>query len=136
MVGLGDKLRTLALALELRRTSIDELLAGPDQSTEAYLRAQGFSRSAIDSFFRPFYGGIFLDRSLGTSAKCFKFDFKMLSDGDTVVPSRGMGAPPMRLRAEVFNRIAPRLLHGRGAHATKIFGHSSCCRNRWRFARS
>jgi phytoene dehydrogenase-like protein len=100
-VGLGDKLRTLALALELRRVSIDELLAGPDRSTEAYLRAQGFSRSAIDSFFRPFYGGIFLDRSLGTSAKCFKFDFKMLSEGEAAVPSLGIGAISRQLALEL-----------------------------------
>lgn len=101
VVGLGDKLRTLALALELRRQSIDAILAGPDSSTEAYLRAQGFSRSAIDAFFRPFYGGIFLDRSLGTSAKCFKFDFKMLSEGETAVPSLGIGAISRQLAQEL-----------------------------------
>jgi phytoene dehydrogenase-like protein len=100
-VGLGDKLRTLALALELRGRSIEQILDGPDQSTEAYLRAQGFSRNAIDAFFRPFYGGIFLDRTLATSAKCFKFDFKMLSDGETVVPARGMGAISRQLAQEL-----------------------------------
>jgi len=100
VIGLGDKLRTLALALKLRGKSIEAILAGPDQPTEAYLRAQGFSRNAIDAFFRPFYGGIFLDRSLATSAKCFKFDFKLLSDGETVVPSLGMGAISRQLALE------------------------------------
>ena len=33
--------------------------ASPDQTTEDYLRAQGFSRAFIDQFFRSFYGGIF-----------------------------------------------------------------------------
>jgi phytoene dehydrogenase-like protein len=100
-VGIGDKLRTLALSSELRGQSIEEILDGADQPTLAYLQAQGFSRSAIDSFFRPFYGGIFLDRSLGTSAKCFKFDFKMLSEGDTAVPSLGIGAISKQLALEL-----------------------------------
>lgn len=86
-----DKLLTLALAFEMRAKSIDEVLAGEDAATIDFLRQRGFSRAAIDNFFRPFYGGIFLDRSLETSAKCFKFDFKMLSDGGTCVPARGMG---------------------------------------------
>ncbi|MBP1468736.1 FAD-dependent oxidoreductase [Candidatus Chloroploca sp. M-50] len=96
-----DKLRTLALALEMRQTTVDELIAAPDQPTETYLQQKGFSQAAIDRFFRPFYGGIFLDRSLHTSARCFRFNFKMLSDGQTVVPARGMGALSQQLAAEL-----------------------------------
>jgi phytoene dehydrogenase-like protein len=96
-----DKLRTLLLARELRAQSIEQLLAGPDRSTLLYLRERGFSAAAIDRFFRPFYGGIFLDRSLTTSAKCFKFDFKLLSEGETVVPSGGMGAISRQLAVEL-----------------------------------
>jgi phytoene dehydrogenase-like protein len=96
-----DKLLTLALALELKAQTVEQLLDGPDQPTEAYLRSRGFSRLAVDRFFRPFYGGIFLDRTLATSAKCFKFDFKMLSDGDTVVPALGIGAISRQLAAEL-----------------------------------
>jgi phytoene dehydrogenase-like protein len=109
VVGLGDKLRTLALALELRAATIEAVLDGPDQPTEAYLRARGFSTAAIDRFFRPFYGGIFLDRSLATSAKCFTYDFKMLSDGETVVPARGMGAISRQLSLELREAGALRL---------------------------
>ncbi len=96
-----DKLRTLGLALTLRSQTIAEVLAGPDTTTLAYLRNQGFSSAAIERFFRPFYGGIFLDRSLETSAKCFKFDFKLLSEGETVLPARGMGAISRQLAAEL-----------------------------------
>lgn len=70
----------LLLAQRLRRQSIDEVLAGDDETTLAYLRRIGFSEQTINHFFRPFYGGIFLDRSLRTSAKRFRFDFKMLSE--------------------------------------------------------
>lgn len=96
-----DKLRTLRLALELRRQPIDAVLAGADATTEDYLRRRGFSAAAIDNFFRPFFGGIFLDRSLQTSAKCFRFNFKMLSEGGTCVPAGGMGQISRQLGAEL-----------------------------------
>lgn len=96
-----DKLNTLLLALELESKTVDEVLAGPDETTLAYLRKRGFSQRIIDNFFRPFYGGIFLDRTLQTSAKCFKFDFKMLSDGRTCLPAAGMGAISRQLATEL-----------------------------------
>lgn len=87
-----DKLRVLQLSLWARRTTIRQIRRGDDVSTLAYLRAAGFSERVIMRFFAPFYGGVFLDRSLSTSAKCFLFDMKMLSEGRTVVPRDGMGA--------------------------------------------
>src|SRR3712207_4800382 len=76
VIGPSDKLRTLRLALELRGQTIDEMLQGADASSYEFLRRRGFSDRAIDLFFRPFYGGVFFDRALVTSAKCLKFDFK------------------------------------------------------------
>src|SRR6266540_1504519 len=87
-----DKLRALRLALELRGQTIDQLVQGEDQSSYEFLRRRGFSERMIDLFFRPFYGGVLFDRALTTSAKCLKFDFKMLADGRACLPSGGMGA--------------------------------------------
>ncbi len=87
----ADKLRVLRLALQLRRQSIEDVLSGIDTSTIDYLHERGFSSLIIENFFRPFYGGIFLDRSLETSAKCFRFNLKMLSEGRASVPAGGMG---------------------------------------------
>lgn len=101
IVPFSDKLRTLQVALRMRRHTIDDLLAGPDRTTIEELRALGFSTQMIDRFFRPFFGGIFLDRSLQTSAKCFRFNFKMMSDGETVVPNRGMGAIAEQLATDL-----------------------------------
>ncbi len=42
--------------------SWDELLARPETSILERLRAEGFTESIIDQFFRPFLGGIFFDR--------------------------------------------------------------------------
>lgn len=94
---LTDKLRVLLLSWQCRQRSIAQIRAGDDTTTEAYLRGFGFSERSIDRFFRPFYGGIFLDRRLETSAKCFLFDFKMLSMGRTVIPAMGMGAISQQL---------------------------------------
>ena len=96
-----DKLRTLQLAIELRLQTVDELLQGRDSSSYVFLKGRGFSDAAIDRFFRPFYGGVLFDRELHTSAKCLKFDFKMLGDGDTALPSRGMGDISRQLSLEV-----------------------------------
>jgi len=104
-----DKLRILLLAQRLRRQPIDAVLAGDDETTLAYLRRCGLSEQTINVFFRPFYGGIFLDRSLRTSAKCFRFDFKMLSEGAAALPARGMGAIAEQLGAPLRERGLIRL---------------------------
>ena len=87
-----DKLRTLRLRVDVRAKSIEEIFSGPDATIEQYLYARGFSERYVERFVRPFYGGITLDRSLSTSKRVFEFTFKMLSEGKTVVPARGMGA--------------------------------------------
>lgn len=98
-IPFGDKLRTLRLALKLRDRDSDQSSEPDNQSTEAYLRDEGFSEQTIDTFFRPFYGGIFLDRSLATTAAAFRFYFRMLSAGQTALPARGIGALAQQLAA-------------------------------------
>jgi phytoene dehydrogenase-like protein len=109
VIGPSDKLRALRLALELRGQTIDQMLEGADESSYEFLRRRGFSDRAIDLFFRPFYGGVFFDRALATSAKCLKFDFKMLADGRACLPSGGMGAISDQLAAPLLARGLVRL---------------------------
>ena len=104
-----DKLRTLQLAQHLRGQTIDQLLAGEDRSSYEFLRRRGFSERVIDLFFRPFYGGVLFDRALTTSAKCLKFDFKMLADGSACLPSGGMGAISDQIAAPLLARGLVRL---------------------------
>ncbi|TCJ13043.1 FAD-dependent oxidoreductase [Rubrobacter taiwanensis] len=101
---LRDKLSTLGLAArELRGGAVaaGEEDGGLDTTTREYLRRLGFSERYIGSFFRPFYGGIFLDRSLSTSARVFRFTFRMLAAGRAAVPARGMGRIPQQLAARL-----------------------------------
>jgi protoporphyrinogen oxidase len=98
-----DKLRTLGLAARLApmQAAAAGELEGTDTSSLEYLRRFGFSEKFIGAFFRPFYGGIFLDRSLSTSARVLRFTFKMLATGKTVVPARGIGEIPKQLAARL-----------------------------------
>jgi len=63
-----------------------------DATTQRYLEAQGFSPQFIEQFFRPFFGGIFLERELRTSSRMAEFVFRMMALGDTSLPRDGMGA--------------------------------------------
>ena len=94
---LADKLRVARLAANLKVGRAHTLLRGPDETALAYLRRNGFSEGAIGSFFAPFFGGIFLDRELGASARLFRYYFRMLMDGEIAVPRRGIGAVTQQL---------------------------------------
>ncbi|MGB2627746.1 MAG: NAD(P)/FAD-dependent oxidoreductase [Candidatus Acidiferrum sp.] len=94
---LPDKLRIALLRGRLRGSSIDQLFARPDRSTRDALVSAGFSRELIHRFFRPFLGGILLDGELKSSSRMFEFVFKMLSEGDTTLPAKGMGSIPAQL---------------------------------------
>ena len=109
IVSLEDKLRTAALSQEMRATSARAILRGKDETTEAFLRGRGFSERYINNFIRPFFGGVFLDNSLQTSAKAFQFDWKMLSEGETAIPARGMGQISEQLAEELIAQNCVRL---------------------------
>ncbi|BDI29145.1 amine oxidase [Capsulimonas corticalis] len=99
-IPVTDKLRTLQLSQSLSGIGSGFDPHEPDdQSTYDYLKAQGFHDVTIDVFFRPFYGGVLLKRDLSTTAAAFRFYFRMLSTGQTAVPSAGMGAVTQQLAA-------------------------------------
>ena len=97
----SDKLRISRLRSRLRRSSIDQLFQHTEYSTKEFLASLGFSEQFIHRFFRPFFGGILLDGELRSSSRMFEFVFKMLSEGDTAVPARGMGAIPAQIASHL-----------------------------------
>ena len=88
----ADKRRVAALSLKLRNRSVADILSAREVSTLDRLRQLRFSERMIDSFFRPFLGGVFLDPELETSSRMFEFVFKMFGAGPVSVPASGMGA--------------------------------------------
>ena len=65
------------------------------------LEAAGVSRRTIDGFFRPFLGGVFLDRSLNTDSSRMRFLLRMFAEGFACVPAKGMRAIPEQLAASI-----------------------------------
>lgn len=97
ILSTGDHMKLASLAAYLFSKPAFALLNGPDQSTEAFLRMWGLSERSIDLFFRPFFGGIFLDTSLSTSARLFRYYLRMILEGGVALPAQGMGMLPTYL---------------------------------------
>ncbi len=97
----ADKLRIGQLRRIARSRRDDEIRPLEVGTTIGFLRRLGFGEEMIESFMRPFFGGVFLDPSLHTSARLFLYLFRLFSAGDTVLPSRGMGSIPEQLRSRI-----------------------------------
>lgn len=98
---LKDKLLIAKLVAQLQGQAPDELLAHPSVSTLAYLRRYGWSEQIINSFFRPFFGGVYLDRELNTASNFFEFVFQQFVRGEAAVPALGMQQLPEQLAARL-----------------------------------
>ena len=70
-------------------------------STRAYLAKNGISWMAFNRFFKPFFGGVFLEPDLETPASMFTFLFELFLNGHASLPTRGMGAIPAQLAAQL-----------------------------------
>lgn len=86
---LADKLQIGKLVRRARRT---EHFSGADTTVLAALQDAGFSKGIIEPFFRPFLGGITLDRDLAGSSHVLYFVLAMMSRAPTSLPAGGMGA--------------------------------------------
>lgn len=68
-----------------------------DESTRALLTRLGFTEKTIRRFFEPFFGGVFLDEALATSAGLFHYYLRKFALGRALLPAAGMGAIPAQL---------------------------------------
>jgi phytoene dehydrogenase-like protein len=92
VASLADKLRVARLRRRVSKATMQQLFELPETTTIESLRSSGFSKRIIECFFRPFLGGVFLDRELYTSSRMFDFVFRMFALGDAALPAQGMGA--------------------------------------------
>ncbi|AHJ95604.1 protoporphyrinogen/coproporphyrinogen oxidase [Hymenobacter swuensis] len=101
---LPDKLRIVSMVQHVRRFTSQQLLSRNSTNevdTLTFLRQYGWSEQMIQNFFRPFFGGVFLDRGLSTAANFFEFVFKQFVEGEAVVPALGMQQIPEQLAARL-----------------------------------
>jgi phytoene dehydrogenase-like protein len=112
-VGIADGLRTARLRSDCLR-AVRDGTADPnrpspvaERSTREELNARGFSEAFIRRFFEPFFGGVFLERSLDTSAAVFQFTFAMFSLGRACLPRGGMEATETILLDTAVRHVKP-----------------------------
>jgi phytoene dehydrogenase-like protein len=92
-----DKALIMKLVAQLAGRAPQQLLARPGTTTLEYLRNFGWSEQIIDSFFRPFFGGVYLDRELSTASNFFEFVFQQFMQGAATVPALGIQQLPEQL---------------------------------------
>lgn len=103
---LADKLRVLRWRYKVSKLNEQALMELPESSAISALREMGFSGRMIDQFWRPFFGGIFLDPSLQRSSRLMDFVFRMFSGGTAALPAGGIAALPAYLQKLLpINRV-------------------------------
>ena len=98
-----DKFLLGKLVAELLVVSPEKLL-NQDRlrlSTMEFLAKRDFSPFIIESFFRPFFGGILLDNELSTSAALFQYYLQKFIVGRTLIPAGGIREIPLQLASKL-----------------------------------
>lgn len=98
---LPDKFRVARMVFDSIIHTPAELFERPEVTALERLRQRGFSERVIEGFFRPFFGGIFLEAELNTSSRMLEFVFKMFARGSATLPAEGMEALPRQLAARL-----------------------------------
>ena len=99
---LSDKLRIISLVRHLLKYTPEELIARPATDTLSFLQRYGWSEQMINTFFKPFFGGVFLDRELTTASNFFEFVFQQFVTGEAAVPALGMQQLPEQLASRLL----------------------------------
>ena len=100
---LGDKLRLAGMRRQLTPPSAERVTERPQVRTIESLEQRGFSSRVIESFFRPFFGGVLIDPDLVTSSALTDLFFGYFAAGDAALPAGGMGA----LADQLAGRLSP-----------------------------
>lgn len=98
---LSDKLKVLQLSNEVAKQDTDEFFNEKATDTLSYLQNYGWSEEMITNFFKPFFGGVFLENELATSSNFFRFVFKQFYNGEAAIPALGMQAIPEQIAAKL-----------------------------------
>ncbi len=98
---LTDKLKIFQLNRKLGKDELSEIFSRPEESTLSYLQGLGFSDKVINSFFKPFFSGIYLEPDLNTSSRMFEFVYKMFGEGRAMIPKGGIGVISNQLKSQL-----------------------------------
>ncbi len=101
IVPLGDKLLVRKLRQQCVAMNDQTIFDTKEESTRDFLAHFGFSTAIRQRFFEPFFGGIFLERELTSSARWFQWLFRIFSEGFAAVPARGMEQIPTQMAGQL-----------------------------------
>ncbi|MFI8497564.1 NAD(P)/FAD-dependent oxidoreductase [Streptomyces sp. NPDC085524] len=73
------------------------LRARAERTTLTALAEAGLSEELVESFFRPFLSGVFLEDQLETSSRVFDFVWRSMLRGTLCLPADGIAAVPAQL---------------------------------------
>ena len=90
---LGDRFRILRLARKLSNTSVSDIFKYPDKATTDFLREEGFSKTMIQRFFRPFFATASLDPDINSSSRVFQYLFRIFTSGEAALPESRRSSP-------------------------------------------
>ncbi len=94
-VSMSDGVRMSSLrSMAIRQPDQDD-----SRTANQLLIDRGFSGALREGFFRPFFGGVTLDRELSVPAWYFLSLFGWFAKGSAVLPAAGMQAIPQQLAA-------------------------------------
>jgi len=87
----SDLFKTIAVSWKAGNTNADFFKEKQTSTTAEFLLYQKFSKDFIDGFFKPFFGGVFLDSELSPSSNYFLWLLDKFRIGSACLPAKGMG---------------------------------------------
>ena len=118
---LSDKLKIRKFANELAEIPDEDFFKMDATDTLTFLKNYGWSDKMIANFFKPFFGGVFLENDLVTSSNFFQFVFKQFFRGDATIPADGIQAIPEQIAEMIPNNRIRKNARVKGFEGNQIF---------------
>jgi protoporphyrinogen oxidase len=118
---LSDKLKIRKFANELAEIPDEDFFKMDATDTLTFLKNYGWSDKMINNFFKPFFGGVFLENDLVTSSNFFQFVFKQFFRGDAAIPADGIQAIPEQIAEMIPNNRIRKNARVKGFEGNQIF---------------
>ncbi|GGM07841.1 oxidoreductase [Streptomyces fumigatiscleroticus] len=99
LAGPRDLLALGALSARDMLAPVRMVKHAEDRTTRTALAAAGFSEDFVETFFRPFLSGVFLEDELETSSRVFHLIWRSMLRGTLCLPGAGIQAVPRALAA-------------------------------------
>ncbi|CAH0997222.1 hypothetical protein EMA8858_03365 [Emticicia aquatica] len=118
---LSDKLKIRKFANDLAEIPDEDFFKMDATDTLTFLKNYGWSDKMINNFFKPFFGGVFLENDLVTSSNFFQFVFKQFFRGDAAIPADGIQAIPEQIAEMIPNNRIRKNSRVKGFEGNQIF---------------